>query len=80
MADEDGMAPLQRSVEAAQAALLDKARAKPDWWDADDLRAAAQNGWAGEVMMFALTDLVNHEQLEINAQLQVKAAPQPPSA
>ena len=70
---------LDQEVVEAQAALLACAAEKPDrWWPAGELRKEAQNGWGGDVMMFALTDLVNRNRLRLNAKLQVRFVPQVP--
>jgi hypothetical protein len=71
---ERALKDLGERVAAAQEALLAKCQDQPDkWWDAAELREAARNGWPGEVMMFALTDLVNQGKLELDRQLRVKA-------
>jgi hypothetical protein len=71
---EQALNDFRDRVAAAQEALLAQCRDQPDrWWNADQLRDAARNGWPGEVMMFALTDLVNQGKLELDRELRVKA-------
>ena len=76
MADQ-ALSELGEAVEAAQQALLEAAGGQPDlWWDARELQTAAQNGvrWSGDIMMFALTDLVNQGALELDDTLRVKVS------
>lgn len=76
MIEEQSIGEMTASIKAAQHDLLEKARSEPDrWWDAQALRAAAQNGHPGDVMMFALTDLVNRGSLLVDSRLHVKATP-----
>jgi len=71
--DEQSLKRLEDEIEEAQAALETTAATRPDeWWDARDLRKAAANGWAGDVMSFALTDLVNRGKFELNPHLKVR--------
>lgn len=64
---------LQEKVAEAQSALLAKLEEhRGEWFDPDELRTAARNGSGGEVMMFALTDLVNQGKLELGADLRVR--------
>ncbi len=73
MTDEQSLKRLDEEIEAAQSALLATANTRPDeWWDARVLRDAARNGWAGDVMSFALTDLVNRDEFELNPRLKVR--------
>jgi hypothetical protein len=72
MAGEQAMSTLQREVAEAKAALLHAAREQPHWWDPRELRERARNGWTGDIMMYALTDLVNQGELLLNEQLLVK--------
>jgi hypothetical protein len=73
MADESTLRVMAEEIAKAQAAILGKARERADeWWNPRDLRDAAQNGSTGDVMMFALTDLVNRGQLKIDSQLRVR--------
>lgn len=73
MAEDLAFSELDREVQEAQKALLERAGKEPaKWWPPSELRDAAQNGWGGDVMMFALTDLVNRGRLELNAQLRVR--------
>lgn len=68
---------LQSKVAEAQKALLDSARAAPsgEWLDPEKLRTAARNGSGGDVMMFALTDLVNQGKLDLHDDLRVRLHP-----
>ena len=63
---------LEIAVAEAQAELLRVAREDPTWWNPQKLRDAAQNGWGGDVMMYALTDLVNRGELVLNEDLEVR--------
>ncbi len=73
MPDEQSLKKLDEEIRAAQAALARTAAKDPDaWWDARDLRQQAANGWAGDVMSFALTDLVNSGKFELNPHLKVR--------
>jgi hypothetical protein len=72
MPDHHPQNGLQQEVDEAQKALLGEAQKKPGWWDPKELRDVAQNGWGGDVMMYALTDLVNQGELELGADLQVR--------
>ena len=74
MTDEQSLKKLDEEVEKAQEALASTAAEDPTkWWDARDLRRqAAVNGWAGDVMSFALTDLVNSGKFELNPHLKVR--------
>jgi hypothetical protein len=64
---------LRGRVSVAQTALLAKARATPEeWLDPEELRTAARNGNGGDVMMFALTDLVNQGKLDLHDDLRVR--------
>jgi hypothetical protein len=74
MAGEQAMITLQRDVEQAKAALLREARERPEWWDPRDLREKARDALSGDVMMYALTDLVNQGDLVLDEQLHVKIA------
>lgn len=71
MAGEQAMSTLQREVADAQKALLRVAHEQPVWWDARSLREKARNGWSGDVMMYALTDLVNQGELILDERLRV---------
>lgn len=67
------MPQLDALVDEAQDALLAAAAEAPEeWWEPDDLRRRAQNGAGGDVMMFALTDLVNRGNFELDRSLRVK--------
>jgi hypothetical protein len=71
--DEQSLKRLEEEIEAAQSALLATANTRPDeWWDARVLRDQARNSWAGDVMSFALTDLVNRDAFELNPWLKVR--------
>ena len=73
MADEQSLTKLSKDVAAAQKELAKTARTRPnEWWDARELRREARNGWAGGVMSFALTDLVNGGSFELNPHLKVR--------
>lgn len=64
---------LDREVQEAQLALINVAEKSPKkWWPPEELRARAQNGWGGDVMMFALTDLVNRGRLKLDGRLYVR--------
>jgi hypothetical protein len=71
---EPTLEDLQGKVAAAQEALLNKARSAPhgEWLDPEKLRTAARNGSGGDVMMFALTDLVNQGKLDLHDDLRVR--------
>ncbi len=70
---EPTLEDLQGKVAAAQEALLDQARARDgEWLDPEKLRTAARNGSGGDVMMFALTDLVNQGKLDLRDDLRVR--------
>jgi hypothetical protein len=72
-ATEPTLEDLQGKVAAAQEALLERARAAPETWlDAEELRTQARNGSGGDVMMFALTDLVNKGMLDLSEDLRVR--------
>jgi hypothetical protein len=75
VSEELGFQELDEEIRAAQDALLETLRRSPeDWWDARELREETRNGvkWPGEVMTFALTDLVNQGRLELDPELRVK--------
>jgi len=75
MAREQAMTTLRREVDDAKAALLRQARERPEqWWDPRDLREKAREARSGDIMMYALTDLVNQGELVIDDQLHVKVA------
>jgi hypothetical protein len=62
-------------VSAARKALLTAARSEPDrWWSADELRAAAQNGYRSTVVTVALNDLVDNRKLRLNSRLLIQFA------
>jgi hypothetical protein len=63
---------IREDVEAAQKAILRTAAASGRPWDPKELREAARNGWSGDVMMFALTDLVNQGRLVLDSNLLVR--------
>lgn len=66
----------EASVKEAQAAIVRELEKDPtEWREARRLREAAENGVGGEIMMFALTDLVNREKLVLNDELWVRLAP-----
>lgn len=71
---EPTLEDLQVKVAAAQEALLGLARAAghDEWLDPEELRTAARNGSGGDVMMFALTDLVNQGKLDLRDDLRVR--------
>ncbi len=73
-ATEPTLEDLQGKVAAAQDALLGQARAagEGEWLDPEKLRTAARNGSGGDVMMFALTDLVNQGKLDLRDDLRVR--------
>ena len=67
---------LQENVVQAQEALLVEVKKQPrKWFDPQQLRDAARNGSGGDVMMFALTDLVNQGKLELGSDLRVRLQP-----
>ena len=75
MSEARSMEQLTSDVEDAQAHLTTIAKEDPDkWWWPDELRSRARNGHPGDVMMFALTDLVNREVFEVDKRLRVKFA------
>lgn len=62
-------------VSDARKALLDAAKSQPDrWWSADELRAAAQNGFRSTVVTVALNDLVDRRKLRLNSRLLIQFA------
>jgi hypothetical protein len=64
---------LEQQIMEAQQALLQVARGEPTkWWEPRDLRSRAQNSTPGDVMMFALTDLVNQQKFELDGRLYVR--------
>jgi hypothetical protein len=73
------MDELGAAIADAQEALVDVARHESDieWWDPQVLREKARNGHNGDVMMYALTDLVNREVFLLNRHLEVKLTPAP---
>jgi hypothetical protein len=72
--EEQTLKDLEQRVLEAQEDLLRIVRGDPEkWWDARDLRQAAVNGLSGEIMMFALTDLVNQDKLDLDGRLRVRA-------
>jgi hypothetical protein len=76
VAENLALGTLDQEVQEAQTALLHEAQEQPaKWWSPEELRDAARNGWGADVMMFALTDLVNRNRLEINQRLQVRFLP-----
>jgi hypothetical protein len=71
---EQPLNQLEGEVTSAQEALLEVVQTDPEkWWDARELREQARNGTGGEVMMYALTDLVNKGELRLNSKLLVRA-------
>lgn len=63
---------LDNQIRAAQADLLRACNEDDKWWDPRALRKTAANGRPGDVMMFALTDLVNQGVLALNDKLWVR--------
>jgi hypothetical protein len=63
---------IRQDVEAAQTAILRTAATSGSPWDPKELRDAARNGWSGDVMMFALTDLINQGRLVLDSNLRVR--------
>jgi hypothetical protein len=64
---------LQDMVIRAQAALLSELEERRgEWRDPEELRTAARNGSGGDVMMFALTDLVNQGKVDLGPDLRVR--------
>jgi hypothetical protein len=75
MSKERAISELSEEVQGAQEALMVAIEQDRDkWWDARQLTNATRNGvdWPGEIMTFALTDLVNQGRLELGSDLQVK--------
>lgn len=78
MGNERAMSELTAEVQGAQDALMKAIKQEPTkWWNARQLRGATRNGreWPGDVMTFALTDLVNQGRLELGSDLQVRVTP-----
>ena len=75
MGNERAISELSGEIQGAQEALMRAVEQEPDkWWNARQLRAATRNGleWPGDILTFALTDLVNQGRLELGSDLQVK--------
>lgn len=73
--DEPTLRELDEHVRKAQEALMAKIAEDPHrWWEAEELRDEARNGSPREVMMYALTDLVNREELTLDRHLRVRKA------
>ena len=75
--EEQTLKELEERVGEAQQELLELVNEDPHkWWDPRELRQAARNGVSGEIMMFALTDLVNQDRLALDERLRVRAITQ----
>lgn len=75
MGDERAISELSGDIQGAQASLMQTIEQEPQrWWNARQLRAATRNGreWPGDILTFALTDLVNQGKLELGSDLQVR--------
>jgi hypothetical protein len=78
MGREQAISELTPEVQGAQEALMDTIEREPTkWWNARQLRDATRNGieWPGDILTFALTDLVNQGRLELGSDLQVRVKP-----
>ena len=73
ISDDYSLDTLRRGAAQAQKAILAAAAADPEkWWNPRELRAVACTGQIGTVMSYALTDLVNQGQLELDPRLRVR--------
>jgi hypothetical protein len=84
MSEERALSDLDDDIKSAQSALMETLSQEPDkWWNARELRvealshangdaSAKDHGWSGDLLTFALTDLVNQGALELDPELRVK--------